>query len=237
MVTRRVLLGPHAPPRPLTRRPASGEVTRVGEGGDLSVVEVVVLEEGGDAAGLGCKTCVSDLSARHLEPRSDDLELRRSLSVRKPDAPRSGDHRLSPFPGDEVDALPRKHGHQVSCNPAVGAREFGAVAELTIALMLMAARRLTTVIDGGRAGGISVAVALGPRGLSLGRYPSSRGWSCSARLRASVDHLVVEPVIPTCVERVSGSLSNFRVGRMYSTAVNSSGSNESIRHVVATKNR
>jgi phosphoglycerate dehydrogenase-like enzyme len=119
-------------------------------------------------------------------------------------------------PGDEVDALLRKHGHQVSYRPAVGPRDpeealalfdgvhgaivasepitaemldqapelkvlarsgvgydsidvadaaargirvcntpgvnHDAVAELTIALMLMTARRLTAIIDGVRAG-------------------------------------------------------------------------------------
>lgn len=60
-------------------QPASGEVTCVGEGGDLSVVEVVVLHEGGDAAGPGCETHVSDVSARQLEPRSDDVGQRESV--------------------------------------------------------------------------------------------------------------------------------------------------------------
>ena len=60
-------------------QPISGEVTRVGEGGELSVVEVVVLQEGGDTAGLGCETRVPDVGARQLEPRSDDVGQRETV--------------------------------------------------------------------------------------------------------------------------------------------------------------
>jgi len=107
-------------------------------------------------------------------------------------------------PGDDVDALLRQHGHQVSHRPAAGPRDpeealalfdgahgaivasepitaemldcapdlrviarsgirvcntlgvnHDAVAELTIALMLITARRLTTIIDGVRGGAVA----------------------------------------------------------------------------------
>ena len=152
-------------------------------------------------------------------------------------------------PGDEVDALLRKHGHQVSYRPAVGVRgteealalfdgiagavvasepvtaemlaratdlrviarsgvgydsidvaaaaargirvcntpgvNHDAVAELTIALMLMAARRLTSVIDGVREGRWPRDAGHELRGATLGVLGYGPSGRAVARLGAA----------------------------------------------------
>jgi phosphoglycerate dehydrogenase-like enzyme len=152
-------------------------------------------------------------------------------------------------PGDEVDALLRKHGHHVTYSPAVGARDHeaalglladadgaivasepitaemldqatdlkviarsgvgydsidvaaaatrgvrvcntpgvnhDAVAELTIALMLMAARRLTTVIGGVRAGRWPRDAGHEVRGATLGILGYGPSGRAVARLGAA----------------------------------------------------
>jgi D-3-phosphoglycerate dehydrogenase/(S)-sulfolactate dehydrogenase len=152
-------------------------------------------------------------------------------------------------PGDEVDALLRKHGHQVAYRPASGARDTGealglfagvagaivpsepitaemldhatdlkviarsgvgydsidvaaagargirvcntpgvnhdAVAELTIALMLMAARRLTSVIDGVKEGRWPREAGHELRGATLGVLGYGPSGRAVARLGAA----------------------------------------------------
>jgi phosphoglycerate dehydrogenase-like enzyme len=152
-------------------------------------------------------------------------------------------------PGDEVDALLRKHGHQVAYRPAVGPRDLeealalfdgvhgaivasepvtaemldramdltvlarsgvgydsidvaaaaargirvcntpgvnhDAVAELTIALMLMAARRLTAVIDGVKAGRWPRDAGHEVRGATLGVLGYGPSGRAVARLGAA----------------------------------------------------
>src|SRR6476661_7568919 len=152
-------------------------------------------------------------------------------------------------PGDEVDALLRKHGHQVSYRPAVGPRDpeealalfdgvhaaivasepiaaemlgqapelevlarsgvgydsidvaaavargirvcntpgvnHDAVAELTIALMLITARRLTAIIDGVRAGRWPRDAGHELRGATLGLLGYGPSGRAVARLGAA----------------------------------------------------